>query len=139
MGDGEYEQAEAMFRELIELVPDSFVGHYNLGAALSRQGDGQGAVKAISAAITIGFTDIGQIKRDPDLETLRATAFYRELLANWSALIEARRQADLQTMKPLILRTIEARTENDLKIELLSAHDQIATDQALAELDMLAS
>ena len=33
MRSGEYEQAEEVFRELIELRPDSYVGHYNLAAA----------------------------------------------------------------------------------------------------------
>ncbi len=138
MGAGEYEQAESVFRELIELRPDSFVGHYNLGAALSMQGDGSGAVNAISAAITLGFSDITQIKRDPDLVSFRETAFFGELVANWQALVEARRLNDFESIKPLIRRHLEARTDDQLKIELLSAHDQIATDQAHAELLMLA-
>ncbi|MGV6815382.1 MAG: hypothetical protein ACWA5W_10315, partial [Phycisphaerales bacterium] len=54
MGVGNYEQAEQIFRDLIELRPGSFVGHYNLGSALSMQGDGDGAVAEISAAITLG-------------------------------------------------------------------------------------
>jgi len=49
MGQGHYEQAASVFRELIELRPGSFVGHYNLGAALSMQGDGQGAVGDVAS------------------------------------------------------------------------------------------
>ena len=139
MVQGDYDQAESVFRELVELQPDSFVGYYNLGAALSMQGDGPGAVNALSQAITLGFTDIQQISRDADLATLRETDFFRQLVENWQALVEARRQNDLSSIKPLIRRTLEARTDPDLKIELLSAHDQTATDQAHAELEMLAS
>jgi len=139
MGQGEYEQAAAIFRELIELRPGSFVGHYNLGAALSMLGDGQGSVGAMSQAIRLGFTDIRQISRDPDLITFRDHAFYSELVDSWQELIEARRQEDLATIKPLIRKNLESRTDATLKIELLSAHDQIATDQAHAELNLLAS
>ena len=136
---GEYEQAEAVFRSLIELVPESFVGHYNLAAALSMQGDGRKAVDAISVAITIGFMDLAQLKRDPDLATLRKMPFFDELLVNWQALVEARRANDLALVKQLIRRTIEQRTDEQLKIELVSAHDETATDQAHKELGMLAS
>ncbi len=138
MEEGEYQEAESVFRQLIELRPDSFVGHYNLASALSMQGDGQGAVDALSKAITIGFTDLGQIKRDPDLATLRTMPFYDELVTNWQALLEARRANDLDSIKGLIRKKIELRTDKELKIELVSAHDQIATDQAEDELVLLA-
>jgi len=138
MGAQDYQEAESVFRELIELRPDSFVGHYNLASALSMQGDGPGAVDALSKAIAIGFMDLGQIKRDPDLATLRTMPFYPDLVANWQALIEARRGNDLESIKGLIRKKIELRTDEELKIELVSAHDQIATDQAHDELFLIA-
>ncbi len=138
MGEQEYQEAESLFRQLIELRPDSFVGHYNLASALSMQGDGQGAVDALSKSITLGFTDIRQITRDPDLATLRQMPFYTELVTNWQALLEARRSNDLDSIKGLIRKKIELRTDEELKIELVSAHDQIATDQAQDELFLIA-
>ncbi len=138
MGQGDYEEAESIFRQLIELRPDSFVGHYNLASALSMQGDGKGAVDALSVSITLGFSDIRQIKRDPDLTTLRTMPFFDELVANWQALLQVRRQNDLDSIKGLIRKKIELRTDEELKFELVSAHDQIATDQAQDELVLLA-
>lgn len=138
MSQGDYAQAETVFRELIALRPESFVGHYNLASALSMAGDGGGAVDALSVAITLGFTDLRQIKRDPDLETLRSTPFFGQLVSSWPDLVEARRESDIAAIKPLIRRGLEARTHDDLKFELFSAHDKIATDQALAELELLA-
>ena len=137
MGMGEYAQAEQIFRDLIELRPDSFVGHYNLGSALSMQGDAKGAVAQISAAITLGFSDLAQLKRDPDLVAFRQTPFFGQLVSNWQALIEARRDNDLDLIGQLFPKGYESRTDDILKIELLSAHDPIATDQALAELDLI--
>jgi PDZ domain len=139
MQAGDYQEAETVFRQLIKLRSDSFVGYYNLGAALSMQGDVGGAVDAISQAITIGFSDLNQIKRDPDLESFRSSEFYGDLVDNWQALIEARRQNDLENMKLLITRRPESRTDEAHKIELLSAHDAIATDEAIEELAMIAT
>ena len=137
MGSGDYQQAETIFRELIELQPGSFVGYYNLASALSMQGDADGSVDAISRAITLGFSDLAQIKRDPDLATLRQTGFFGDLVENWQALLQARRASDLQSVRPLIRKAIEERTLDELKIELLSAHDQTATDEAVEEIDMI--
>ena len=137
MGEGDYEEAERLFGELIGLRPESFVGPYNLASALSMRGQADAAVSAMSTALALGFTDKAQLLRDPDLANLRKTDFFATLMDQWGELIEARRQADLKTVRPLIRKQLEARTDDDLRIELLSAHDAIATDQANAELTML--
>ncbi|MEX0876863.1 MAG: PDZ domain-containing protein [Phycisphaerales bacterium] len=138
MAAGDYARAEEIFRDLIELRPESFVGHYNLGAALSMRGEADASIKAMSTALALGFTDKAQLLRDPDLETFRGTDFFGQLMSQWGELIEARRQGDLDTVRPLIKETLESRTDEDLRLELLSAHDETATDQAHAELSMLA-
>ena len=138
MTEQDYERAESIFRELIELRPDSFVGHYNLSAALSMQGDAPGAIDAMSKAIAIGFSDLGQIRRDPDLDTLRQTSFFSDLVAGWQSILDARRSNDLGSIKLLISKQILTRTNEQLKLELVSAHDQIATDEAFAEIELIA-
>ncbi len=139
MERGEYDEAERLFRALIESQPKLFVGHYNLASALSMQGDGEAAVYAIQDAIRLGFTDLAQIRRDPDLQSFRETEFFMQLVRSWGAIIESRRDGDVENLKPLMRRKFEQRTNEDLKIELLSSHDAIATDQALAELELLAA
>jgi len=139
MERGEYDEAERLFRALIESQPKLFVGHYNFASALSMQGDGEGAVQAMQDAIRLGFTDLAQIRRDPDLQSFRETEFFLQLVRSWGAIIESRRDGDVENLKPLMRRKFEQRTSEDLKIELLSSHDTIATDQALAELELLAS
>lgn len=139
MERAEYDEAERLFRALIESQPKLFVGHYNLASALSMQGDGEAAVQAMQDAIRLGFTDLAQIRRDPDLQSFRETDFFMQLVRSWGAIIESRRVGDVENLKPLMRRKFEQRTNEDLKIELLSAHDKIATDQALAELGLLAT
>ncbi len=139
MERGEYDEAERLFRALIESQPKLFVGHYNLASALSMQGDGEAAVYAMQDAIRLGFTDLAQIRRDPDLQSFRETAFFMQLVRSWGMIIDTRRKGDVENLMPLMRRKFEQRTNEDLKIELLSSHDTIATDQALAELELLAS
>ena len=138
MERGEYDEAERLFRALIESQPKLFVGHYNLASALSMQGDGEAAVGPMQDAIRLGFTDLAQIRRDPDLQSFRETEFFMQLVRSWGMIIDTRRKGDVENLMPLMRRKFEQRTNEDLKIELLSSHDTIATDQALAELELLA-
>lgn len=138
MRTGEYQRAEEVFAELIVLRPDSFVGHYNKAAAHSMQGEIEPAIESISRAIGLGFSDRLQLQRDPDLEALRESAFFDELMGQWGTIIEQRRASDLETLKGLIRRNLEARTDEAFRLELLSAHDETATDQAHEELRLIA-
>ena len=138
MQSGSYQEAEEVFERLIAMRPDSFVGHYNLAAAHSMQGEIEEAIDAMSEAITIGFSDKAQLKRDPDLERLRADEWFSELMNQWGALIEARRESDIARIEGLIRRGIERRSDEQLRIELRSAHDPVATDEAMEEIGMIA-
>lgn len=135
---GEFQQAEDVFRQLVELRPESFVGHYNLAAAHSMQNEIKESIASMSNALALGFSDRLQLQRDPDLENLRASAFFAQLMEQWGTLIEARREGDLKLLRGLIKKDIQERTDETYRLELLSAHDVVATDQAHDELLMIA-
>lgn len=137
MHAGEYQQAEEVFGQLIELRPQSFVGHYNLAAAHSMQDEIKESVASISNALALGFSDRLQLERDPDLANLRESDFFGQLMSQWGALIETRRTSDLKLLRGLIKKDLQARTDEPNRLELLSAHDQTATDQAHEELLMI--
>ena len=138
MGEGDWAGAEDVFLELIERRPGSFVGYYNLASAMSRQGKVEGAVDAIIRALGLGFTDRRQLARDADLVALRGSAFYADLMDGWGEVVEARRSADLTRMDNLVhAKIMQHRTIDDLRLEVVSAHDPISTDQAVAELELI--
>ena len=138
MRAGDYTEAEDVFRELIELRPRSFVGHYNLAAAHSMQGEVSDAVDSMSNAIALGFTDKAQLERDPDIAALREDPWFGQLMSQWGALIDARRDADTRLIEGLFQKKIESRTSDELRFELRSGHDPVATDEAFEELAMIA-
>jgi len=84
----QYEAAEKRLRQLINQYPDWPVHHYNLGAALARQGKADDAFVSLEEAIDRGFTGRGAMTSDPDLESLRALPEFQELLVK----IDARAQ-----------------------------------------------
>lgn len=137
---GAYQDAEDIFRELIALRPRSFVGHYNLAAAHSMQNEVQDAINAMSTALALGFCDKAQLYRDPDLKALRLDPWFDVLMGQWGELIEARRGADVGQIELLFpnKRKLDARTDETLRFELRSAHGEVATDEAMDELRMIA-
>ena len=140
MAAGDWERGERVFRELVEKRPDSFVSHYNLAAALSRQGKIEGAIESITQALLLGFTDRRQLERDPDLGGLRGHEFFDELMAKWGSIVDSRHESDLERMNRLVRsRRMEHRTIEELRLEIVSAHDPVSTDQAVAELELIAA
>ena len=74
MESGDFGGAERRYERLTELVPESFVPHYNLACALARQGDGDDAAEALSRAVALGFTDRLALTTDPDLASIRGSS-----------------------------------------------------------------
>lgn len=140
MKAGEYQEAEDIFRDLVEMRPKSFVGHYNLAAAHSMQGEVQDAINAMSSALALGFSDKAQLYRDPDLKQLRLDPWFDVLMDQWGALLDARRGADIAQIELLFpnKRKLTSRTDEQLRFELRSAHGDTATDEAMDELGMIA-
>ncbi len=134
----DWDRAARVFEELAERRPGSYVGFYNLASVYSRLGEMDLASDAISNAIFNGFTDRRQLMRDPDLVELRETAFFGTLMKEWIRIVESRHMADLERMNQLVhARKMEHRTLDRLRLELVSAHDPVSTDQAVAELELI--
>lgn len=136
---GDLDVAEAAFTAQSEARPDAFAPWYNLAAVASLRADLPAAEKRLTRALALGFSDVRLLRTDPHMAAFRTTDLFRDLDARWPEILEARRQADLATARQLVGRVHEARTLERWKIELLSAHDPTATDEARDELDRLAA
>ncbi len=134
---GDLDAAESLFITQAERNPASFTPWFNLAAVACLRGDLNLAEQRLSRAVAMGFSDIRTLRADPHLAALRDTPFFTELESRWPEVLDARHTSDLAVARTLVPRQPEARTLERWKIELLSAHDPTATDQAHAELDRL--
>jgi tetratricopeptide (TPR) repeat protein len=57
---------------------------YNLACANSLAGNKKKAVESLAHAVDSGFTDVEQIKNDPDLKSIREEKTYQEIVARAS-------------------------------------------------------
>ncbi len=78
--EGRYARAAEQYRRAIGLAPQNATAWYNLACALSRLEKIKQAVKALRKAVDCGFDDLEWLKKDPDLDNLRAHRLYTEFI-----------------------------------------------------------
>ncbi len=136
--DRDIRAAKRHLEDQIRFAPESFVAHYNMACALARLGDLDAAEQHLSRAIGYGFSDLHQLRRDDYLAPLRDRELYNDLLNGWHLVLNARQQANITRDEQFVPRKRERRTLDDLRLEIISAHDPTATDAAVGELEALA-
>lgn len=77
---GLHKQALEIDRRLVTLAPTDGVAHYNLCCSLALVGQSSEAIDALRQALLRGYNDFEYLEADRDLESLRDTPAYRELL-----------------------------------------------------------
>lgn len=135
---GELEQAEGLLEQQRRLTPGSHVVYYNLACVHSLMGLGAEAADMLAAAIEHGFDDIRQLRRDPHLDAVREQPLYLEIVGRWPAILEARRDANVEHVRSWLDGRYEHATDSALRVTVLSAHDETSTRQSLDELGAIA-
>lgn len=69
-----------MDRRLVRLQPTNATAHYNLACSLALMKRRPDALRALSKAIELGYSDWGWMAKDKDLDSIREHAEYRRLL-----------------------------------------------------------
>ncbi len=94
--DGDYRSAAGLIEEFLERTPNDPVMLYNAACAYARLGEGDRAADYLLRSVQAGLRDVAQIKRDPDLASIRDHATYKTLVARveWSSGREAQAALD---------------------------------------------
>ena len=77
---GAVDEMERIAREGTELLPEDPVWRYNHACALAYGKDHEAALDELERAVELGFTDVEQIRSDPDLTRLSAEARFGDIL-----------------------------------------------------------
>jgi len=77
---GNYEQARACFKESIAAEPENPQAYYYMAGTYARKAKAGEAVEWLKRAVARGFDDWDLMRKDPNLEEIKKTAYYRTLL-----------------------------------------------------------
>lgn len=76
---GRHEDGLAADRRLVELLPGDPRAHYNLACSHALCGHPQEALDALEKACALGFDDLALLRKDKDLDSLRAEPRFRAI------------------------------------------------------------
>ncbi len=76
----EYDNTFIVFEKITGLHPENADAHYHKACIHARQNRTELSIEALDKAMVNGFQGINRIKTDRDLETIRGTSYYRELI-----------------------------------------------------------
>ena len=77
----EYAKCKDLLEQLIKLAPTYDVAWYNLACLQSRIHQPKQAVESLNKAVDLGYTELQFMEHDPDLEAIRDTKGFKDLLA----------------------------------------------------------
>jgi tetratricopeptide (TPR) repeat protein len=78
---GDFASGLSVDRKLCELVPDDSHAWYNLACSYALMMQLQEAIEALEKAIGLGYDDIEHLSTDEDLDNIRETDEYRDLVS----------------------------------------------------------
>jgi hypothetical protein len=134
----DYAAAEAALRELVKLQPSNFVVYYNLACVRSLRGDAKEAGELLVRAVETGFTDIRQMQRDTMLDAVRDDPNYLRIVENWTAIADARIDANLKQAQDAFKGAYTTQRDPELRLAYLSAFEEQSFADARDEMTRLA-
>ncbi len=78
---GRYEKCTPLLHEILEIDPNNDTAWYNLACVHSKAGRQAKAVESLVTAVEEGYSGFRHMERDPDLDAIRDTPGYRDLIA----------------------------------------------------------
>jgi Flp pilus assembly protein TadD len=78
--DGRFDEAAAVLEKLGQLLPASPTVSYNLACLYGRRDQPDKAIGHLQKALEKGYDDWQTLRSDPDLESIRQTPFYINLI-----------------------------------------------------------
>lgn len=135
---GDIDKAEELLNQQLKLQPTNFVIFYNLACCRAQKGDKAGGCDYLTKAIDNGFCDLHQLQKDATLDPLRTEPKFREILNNWDAILEARREANVKGTEELFKKGYTSLRDERLKLVYRSAFDAKSTQMAIDEMGKLA-
>lgn len=135
--DGRLSEAESLLREQLTLQPGHFVATYNLACVRTVAGDHDEGMRLLMQAIEAGFDDLRTLRRDPSIAPLCQRDEFREIADRWSDVLDARRDANVESVRDYFSGDYDVRRDDRLRLVYVTAVRPSSADAAREEIARL--
>lgn len=136
--EGDLDGAERLLKRQAERSPNLFHPHYNLACIASLRGDASVSADHLVQALSRGFGDLRQLRRDEHLQTLRDSEYFEAVLRQWQAILESQQQHRTQLYASLLEVQPERVIKDDAhRLAYLANHDAQTVEEVQGELETL--
>lgn len=136
---GDWNGARSALLALLDERPNDAEAMYELAAALAQIGETDAAGTRLVDALKFGFIDLQRLQRDARLEPLHETETYRAIIAGWRDLLDARADANEQSLRSLFGAGYQFHRDDELRLLYASAFHPESFRVAKEEIDAVAS
>lgn len=133
----DYEAAESLLAQQIELQPESFVPLYNMACVLAATGDLERAEAFLTRALEKGFVDFQQLASDPHLAALREREVYHRLMAARGEIVEAAGESQFESVRKEYGPRYAYQRDEQIRVAYASAYDGRTLEQVREEIRLL--
>ncbi|MBI4477504.1 MAG: tetratricopeptide repeat protein [Acidobacteria bacterium] len=91
INDARYDDGVAQLEAVLREVPNHDYARYMLGVAEAQRGNARAAIEHLRRAFELNSENLGQARRDPDLDRLRQDEGFRQLLDSLTPIRRERR------------------------------------------------
>lgn len=135
--EGRFADAETMLREQLKLQPGNYVVLYNLACARTALGDSTEGLEFLVQSIEGGFDDLLAMQRDPSLRPLQGNAEYKKIVEHWPSLLEARRDANVQSVQEFFGAHYRVERDERLRLVYVTDVNPVSVDVAKQEISRI--
>ncbi len=132
-----FADAEVLLRRQLEIQPGNYVIFYNLACARTAQGDAAHGMEFLVKAVEGGFDDLREMQKDPSLRPLRELADYKRIVEHWPELLEARRDANVESVLEFFSKSYRVERDERLRLVFVTGVNKESVAAARQEISKL--
>ncbi|MHC4608433.1 MAG: tetratricopeptide repeat protein [Planctomycetota bacterium] len=127
----EYEEAIKIYEQIIEADPNDSIALYNAACGHSLLGNKEEAVDYLKKSVAAGYTNFNHMEADSDLDAIRDTDGYKELLAKRDELEKGAIEGRLERYKKELGEKYKVVRDEERKLVILSDMKEETLNQYL--------
>ncbi|MFH1422098.1 MAG: DUF1570 domain-containing protein, partial [Planctomycetota bacterium] len=132
-----YEESIALYQKILDMDAGDMIALYNVSCAYSLTGEIEKAIRYLEDSIEAGFLDFGHMQRDVDLDNIRKTLAFEDLMIHKEQYMRIGASKQLSSLKNLLGKDYVFEIDRTRKLVFAVSGNQKLLEMIKNEIDTL--